>query len=88
MDEFNKYSDYYDLIYKDKNYEKESEYIIKIIRDYCDNCKKILELGCGTGKHASYIAKHYKIFAIDASESMLKSAAGPEVRQRKGFQHV
>jgi len=74
MCEFDKYSEYYDLIYKDKDYKKESDYIKTIIDKYSVNCTKILELGCGTGKHASYLSNYYKIYAIDGSKSMINKA--------------
>ena len=74
MSEFDKYSEYYDLIYKDKDYKKESDYIKTIINKYSVSCSKILELGCGTGKHASYLSNYYKIHAIDGSKSMIVRA--------------
>ena len=54
---FNKIANYYDLIYQDKNYLKEVEYIKNLIAEFADNKESILELGCGTGKHASLLAE-------------------------------
>ncbi|MEZ4689336.1 MAG: class I SAM-dependent methyltransferase [Ignavibacteria bacterium] len=42
---------YYDLLYKSKNYKKETDYILKFIRKYKPDAKSILDLGCGTGRH-------------------------------------
>lgn len=68
---FGAYSKYYDLLYKDKDYDLEANYIADIL----DNAKNILELGCGTGRHASLLVKKgYKIHGIDISKSMIEKA--------------
>ena len=65
--------DYYNLFYKDKDYQLEAKYIHKKIQEYKLNTNSILELGCGTGKHAINLAKYgYEILGIDKSVSMLK----------------
>lgn len=73
---FNKtYSEYYDLLYEDKPYEKEAEYICRLIQAHSFSAKRILELGCGTGAHAAYFAERgYSIHGIDLSSEMLKKA--------------
>jgi len=78
---FNTYSQYYDLLYKDKDYLIETNYVISLIKAYNINTKQILELGCGTGMHASLLAEHgYKVEGIDLSQTMLEMALE---RQRK-----
>ncbi len=56
-----------------------------------DKSKRILDVGCGTGRHAIELAKRgYNVTGIDLSESMLKratekaEAAGVTVTFRKG----
>jgi len=49
---FNAYAAYYDLLYKEKNYAEEAEYIHGLIQKNTPGAKTILELGCGTGQHA------------------------------------
>ena len=72
MKVFNLYSKYYDLLYKDKNYEKEVDYINSLL---CSNTKTILELGCGTGKHARLLNRRgYQLHGIDFSEGMIEKA--------------
>lgn len=72
---FGNYSKYYDLLYKDKDYEAESDYIVSLIKRFHPKTKTILELGCGTGKHAKLlINKGYHLYGIDLSETMLKQA--------------
>ncbi|WP_320035344.1 class I SAM-dependent methyltransferase [Halarcobacter sp.] len=71
----NIYSEYYDLLYKDKNYENEVEYLQKEIQTELQNTNSILELGCGTGRHAKLFSeKGYSVHGIDSSQDMLKIA--------------
>jgi SAM-dependent methyltransferase len=75
MKVFDAYSDYYDLLYQDKNYSKEVDYIDALIKQYSPATKTILELGSGTGLHACLLAKlGYTIHGIDRSDTMLKKA--------------
>ena len=71
----NLYSQYYDLLYKDKDYIGEVDYVIKLIKENTDYSKTILDMGCGTGKHAELLSdKNYIVHGIDISEDMLKVA--------------
>lgn len=72
---FKEYSRYYDLLYKDKDYQKEASYIDSLIRKLNkENCE-LLDIGCGTGKHANlFFDKGYKVHGIDISRTMLKEA--------------
>lgn len=68
---FDSYSMYYNLLYKDKNYESEADYIAALLGDV----KTVFEMGCGTGKHAKLLTnKGYEMFGIDLSASMLEHA--------------
>ena len=67
--------DYYDLFYADKDYKSEANYIHKKIQEFNLNSYSILELGCGTGKHAFNLTKFgYEILGIEKSKSMLNKA--------------
>ena len=46
---FDGYAQYYDLLYQDKNYVAEVEYITSHIQEHAQDSKHILELGCGNG---------------------------------------
>lgn len=75
MNVFNEYTDYYDLLYKDKDYAGESEYIDKLIKKYQPNAKSILNLGCGTGNHDFFLRnKGYRITGVDGSERNVEKA--------------
>ncbi|HJO93750.1 MAG TPA: class I SAM-dependent methyltransferase [Victivallales bacterium] len=72
---FKNYAKYYDLLYKDKDYPKEADYIFSLLTKYKIEFGDILELGCGTGKHASLLSEYgYNIHGIDFSEDMLERA--------------
>lgn len=72
---FEAYSQYYDLLYKDKDYVKETEYVNSLINQFAPLTKNILELGCGTGIHAKKLAElGYYVEGIDLSETMLRLA--------------
>ena len=56
MKVFNHYAKYYDQLYLDKDYSKEILYIDSLIKKYTSH-KDIIEYGCGSGLHASELAK-------------------------------
>lgn len=75
MEVFGNYSEYYNLLYQDKDYEAESSYIESLIKKFNADTKKIFEMGCGTGKHANLLnRKGYSVFGIDSSKTMLEQA--------------
>lgn len=75
MENFKLYSQYYDLLYEDKDYLAEVEYVDQLIKAYKPNSKSILELGAGTGKHAFLLAeKGYQILGVERSADMVAIA--------------
>jgi len=76
MKAFEKYAEYYDLIYRDKDYEAECDFIEEIFRRFASSpVKTILDGGCGTGGHALPLARRgYLVTGIDSSKIMLKRA--------------
>lgn len=68
-----KYAGYYDLIFRDKDYEAESLYIQKQFCRFTRNLpKKVCDMGCGTGRHAEYLIKlGYQMFCVDNSPEMI-----------------
>lgn len=72
---FKLYSQYYDLLYADKDYVAEVGYINQLIKTYKPFSKTILELGAGTGKHAFLLAdKGYTVLGVERSEEMVAIA--------------
>lgn len=67
--------EYYDFFYKDKDYESEAKFVHQKLLENNVPGKRLLELGCGTGKHANTLTKlGYKVLGIDKSESMINYA--------------
>jgi len=74
-DRFRLYARYYDLLYKDKDYKGEAEYVHELIRFYRSTAIDLLNLGSGTGKHDYMLARWgYNIAGIDISAEMIELA--------------
>jgi len=75
MTVFGNYARYYDLLYRDKDYVGEAQFIHRLIQTHAPYAQTILELGCGTGNHALLLAKEgYQIQGVDFSQEMLQKA--------------
>lgn len=69
---FEKYAKYYDLLYKDKDYRAETDYIISLIQKYKPETCKILEFGAGTGIHGRILGNEgYEVRGIERSREMI-----------------
>jgi SAM-dependent methyltransferase len=94
VDVFGNYARYYDLLYRDKDYLGETQFIQNLIQAHAPKAKSILELGCGTGIHASLLAQqNFQIYGVDISHEMLQKASDrfsklpAEVSSRLNFAH-
>jgi len=77
MNVFGDYSKFYDLLYVNKPYQQESIFVDTLIKQYGtqSETKTLLELGCGTGRHAYYLAEQgYEVHGVDQSSFMLEMA--------------
>lgn len=72
---FQIYSKYYNLLYRDKDYRAEANYVAKRLKTFAPNVKSILEFGSGTGGHGLLLQKKgFDIFGLDQSEYMVAEA--------------
>ena len=86
---FKKYSKFYNLLYKDKNYQQEVDYVDKLINENGKKVKSILDLGCGTGIHAEMLyEKGYDICGVDLSEEMLNEARESAKISNKNIEYI
>jgi SAM-dependent methyltransferase len=71
-----RYAELYDLFYADKPYADEARFVHDAIREFSSSpTLNILELACGTGKHAIEFEKlGYNVTATDRSPDMLEVA--------------
>src|SRR5450432_1239591 len=75
MSVFGSYSRYYDLLYQDKDYAGEASYIRSLILQHHPHAQSLLDLGCGTGRHALLLAEEgYRVAGVDRSTEMLATA--------------
>jgi SAM-dependent methyltransferase len=75
MSVFENYARYYDLLYADKPYREEADYVRRLIHSQIPDARSIVELGCGTGLHAEYLARDgMQVDAVDLSQWMLDRA--------------
>lgn len=73
---FAHYARYYDLLYRDKPYQKEADYVLRLLVPYVPAAGSIVELGCGTGAHAAHMAcAGMMVHGVDQSTEMLAHAA-------------
>jgi SAM-dependent methyltransferase len=74
VERFSHYSRYYDLFYADKDYAAEAAFVGGVLRRFAPSAESVLELGCGTGKHARLLAEQgFRVHGIDLSTAMLDS---------------
>jgi SAM-dependent methyltransferase len=77
---FDAYSRYYDLLYHDKDYAAEADYVSRLLQPYGSG-KNVLEFGSGTGKHGRLLAERgYRVTGVERSAAMLARA-----KQTVGF---
>lgn len=75
MSVFAGYSRYYDLLYRDKDYAGEANYVAGLIRRHAPAARSLMEIGCGTGAHAVELAQAgFDVAGVDMSEGMLEAA--------------
>ena len=69
--EYKEFAKYYDNFYKNKNYVKETEFL----KDFINQNDKIIDIGCGTGLHASLLQQDgFQVDGLDLNKEMLDIA--------------
>ncbi len=75
MSVFGAYSQYYDLMYADKDYPGETAFIDSLIKKHHPSARSVMNIGCGTGAHDFLLAERgYDCTGVDMSEEMLAAA--------------
>jgi SAM-dependent methyltransferase len=70
------YSDVYNLLYSDKDYDAECDLIEGLFRRYGNgSISSVVDLGCGTGNHVFPLSRRgYEVVGVDRSRDMLALA--------------
>lgn len=71
---FSHTAQYYDLVYSFKNYEQEVDTLRERLRKEHAQAKSILDVACGSGQHASLLAKDYEVDGIDLEPGFVSIA--------------
>lgn len=72
---FDRYGAVYDLLYAGKDSQAEAAYVHRILMDEGTRVRDVLEVGCGTGRHARPLVEAgYVIHGVERSEEMVKRA--------------
>lgn len=75
MPPFQRYAAYYDLLYRDKDYEAEARYVAARLRALRPGTRSILEFGSGTGRHGRLLAAlGFDVHGIERSAEMVAVA--------------
>lgn len=70
--EYKQFAKYYDIFYSNKDYNKEVDFLKNFIKKE----DKIIDIGCGTGIHASILEQNeYKVDGLDLNIEMLSIAS-------------
>lgn len=67
-------SELYDAIYNFKDYPRECERLRDTINDVVPGARSILDVACGTGEHAKFLKRHYRVDGVDINNSYLRAA--------------
>lgn len=75
---FREYAQYYDLLYQNKDYSGEAQFVSRLLNRYLGKPVRqieILDLACGTGRHAQELAgMGYRVEGSDLSADMVMVA--------------
>lgn len=75
MTVFDAYASYYDLLYRDKDYAGEAGYVQGLLSRQGIQAGTLLELGCGTGRHAEHFGRAgFSVHGVDLSAKMVAAA--------------
>lgn len=75
MEVFQDYAYYYNAFYQDKDYAAESRQVDVLLKRYGSNIRKLINYGCGTGRHDIELSKlGYDCTGIDMSPLMIDIA--------------
>ncbi|MBT8396318.1 MAG: class I SAM-dependent methyltransferase [Gemmatimonadetes bacterium] len=76
---FSESTELYDFIYSEfKDFEAEAEQVTLLLRNKCPSARRLLDVGCGTGRHAAALTEihGFEVDGIDIESGFLEIARG------------
>jgi SAM-dependent methyltransferase len=66
----------YDMIYRaaGKDYAADAESIDALVREHNPTAQALLDVACGTGRHLTYLQRHYQVEGVDVDAAMVEQA--------------
>jgi SAM-dependent methyltransferase len=75
---------FYDLVYRDKDYEGEAAFVAERARAHRPAAASILDLGCGTGRHLAELGRlGFEVFGVDREPAMVEACHARGVPARR-----
>ncbi|MEW5847155.1 MAG: class I SAM-dependent methyltransferase [Myxococcota bacterium] len=75
MTVFGEYARYYDLLYREKAYAGEADWVLRRLREAKPDVCSVLDVGCGSGRHALELARQgVTVTGVDISPEMVQRA--------------
>ncbi len=90
MTQYEKFAEWYDIMYDFYDHSADCDYLESILSKYSDSkIKTILDIGCGTGSHAMELSvRGFKVTGIDLSESQIRRAMEKNTKREYVEYHV
>lgn len=85
MEPFERSTEVYDLLYRDKDYAGEAAFVLERLRARGEvrELRDVLDLGCGTGRHAEELTRAgLAVIGVDRSAAMVERARSRGVDAR------
>ena len=70
-----KSAQWYDALYRFKDYTKESADIISLLKEEHPQASSVLDVACGTAEHDKYLASVYQVDGLDISDVFVRIAS-------------
>jgi len=72
---YSKTAQWYDALYRFKEYQAEAEQITARIRAEHPDARTILDVGCGTAEHDRFLTQEYQVDGLDITPDFVRIAA-------------
>lgn len=71
---FSQTADWYDALYRGKDYASEAEAIRAVIAARRPGTRTVLDVGCGTAEHNRHLGRHFRVDGIDINPDFVRIA--------------